>query len=117
MTLINSFFLPLVLTIIIEGLVALAKGYRSRKQQLVIFLINLLTNSLLNFIVLFCYFSASLDSLGFLQILCLEVLIIIAEWRLLFYVFRDNSKKLLSLSITMNAISFILGVIFLGFWF
>ncbi len=117
MTLINSFFVPLIVTIVIEGMVALVAGYSSKRKQLAILLINLMTNSLLNFIVLFFYFSSVLEELSGWELLGLEGVIVIVEWRLLLYVFRERSRKLFWLSLGMNASSLFVGLFFLGFWY
>ena len=102
--------LALVLTIIIESAVAWLFGLRSRRELLTIVLINVITNPLLNYLIAVNN-SFSLISQTNILIWCLEVIVVFTEWRLLVWVLRQNSKKMLLLSFVMNACSYGAGLL------
>jgi len=110
--LISNFFVPLLLTIVIEVFIAFLFGYWDKKFIAVIVLMNVITNPVLNYLIalnnLFNFVSYSWIMLSFM-----ECLVILVEWRILVYAFNNENKKWLLLSITMNLASFILGIILL----
>lgn len=110
MSLISSYLLALFLTIIIELAVAFFLGFRKKLEIITIVFVNLLTNPILNYLLLvndhFSFFKSSL-----LIILFLEVIIVLIEWKLLVFALQENSKKLLALSLVMNFCSYIAGVL------
>jgi hypothetical protein len=103
------FILALVLTILIEAGVAWLFGLRKKRELTVIILVNVITNPLLNYLVLvnafFHYFIQP-------QILSgvLEVLVVLAEWRILVWALSRGAGKMLLLSLVMNAFSFLAGL-------
>jgi hypothetical protein len=109
---IGRFLVSLLLTIVIEGAVAYLLGFRKRQLFLALTLINAITNPILNCLLLV------LGLLGIpvtlIRVLLLEIVVVIAEWRLLVYAFGDPSRRFLVLSILANAASFLTGVLI--FW-
>ena len=75
-------------------------------------MINLITNPILNYLLLVFGFLGIEVTL--IRVSLLEILVVIAEWRLLVYVFGSPQKRLLILSILANAASFLAGVLL--FW-
>ena len=111
MSLISSYLLALFLTIIIELIVAFFFGFRKKIDIIAIIFINLLTNPILNYLLLvndyFSFFKSSL-----LIILFLEAIVVLLEWKLLVFALQGKSKNLLALSLVMNFCSYIVGVLF-----
>ena len=110
MSLINSFLLAPLLTIVIELVVALFFGFRKKIDIITIIFVNLLTNPILNYFLwvndYFSFFKSNLS-----LILSLEFLVVFIEWKLLVYVLQEKSNKLLKLSFVMNFCSYIAGVL------
>jgi hypothetical protein len=107
--LISPYLVALLLTILIEVLVALIFGFRSKKEILSVILVNLITEPLLNYFLLInSLFSLVAVNIQFL--LLLETIVILTEWRLLVYTLQRNSKRLLVLSLIMNLTSFAIGL-------
>jgi len=110
MTLISSYLLTLFLTIIIELGVTFFFGFRKKLEIIMIVFVNIITNPILNYLLLvnyhFSFFKSSL-----LIILILEVIVVLVEWKLLFFALQEKSEKLLKLSFAMNFCSYIAGVL------
>jgi hypothetical protein len=102
----DNIFMKALLIIVLELLVAVLLGFKSRKALFTVFFLNLLTGPLLNFIF-------SLSDLGLfiaenpVLLIILQLLIILFEWLLLALILRGSKKKLLLLSVLMNLCSFI----------
>jgi hypothetical protein len=110
MALISSLLYALLLTIVIELLVACFFGYRKKLEIFSIICINLLTNPLLNYLFLINnHFSFMIINL--FVIISLEVLVVLIEWKLLVYALHENSRKMFVLSLAMNFCSYIAGVL------
>jgi hypothetical protein len=105
-----GFLTALILTIIIESFVAFLFGHRGRDTYFAIFAINLITNPVLNYVILIIQ-SVGLFNINFFYLLLLELIVILVEWRMLVYVLSVSSKKLLSLSMIMNLGSFLFGLL------
>ena len=100
----------LLLTIVIEVVVAWLFGLRSKRELWTVVLINVITNPLLNYLIAVNgYFH--LISQTTILILCLEVAVVLVEWRLLVWVLGQNSRKMLLLSFVMNACSYLAGLL------
>jgi len=100
----------LLLTIAIEVIVALLFGLRSKQELWTVVLINVITNPLLNYLITVNgYFH--LISQTTILILCLEVAVVLVEWRLLVWVLRQSTKKTLLLSFVMNTCSYLAGLL------
>lgn len=110
MSLINSFLLAPLLTIVIELTVAILFGFRKKIEIITIIFVNLLTNPVLNYFLwvndYFSFFKSNL-----LITLFLEVVVVFVEWKLLMHVLQEKSNKLLRLSVAMNFCSYIAGVL------
>jgi hypothetical protein len=106
---VNSLLEALVLTEIIELPVAYAAGLRSKIGLATLAVANLATNPLLNFVLLLIA-SQTGKTPGMEIIIPLECLVIIAEFGILFYVLRKDKRKLLLISLTVNAASFGIGL-------
>jgi membrane-bound ClpP family serine protease len=109
---IGRYLVSLLLTIAIEGAVAFLLGFRKKQFFLAWTLINAITNPILNYLVLVLGFLGIEVTL--IRVFLLEIVVVIAEWRLLVYTFRNPSRRFLALSILANAASFLAGVLL--FW-
>ena len=100
----------LALTVAIEVAVAWLFGLRKKWDLLTVVLINVITNPLLNYLILINgYFH--LISRTNLLIWSLEVVVVVVEWRLLVYVLRQRQFKLGILALVMNAASYLAGLV------
>ncbi len=108
----GSYLLALGLTLGIEGGVAYILGLRTRRQLLAVAAINVLTHVLLNYLLLV------LGYLGFetplVLVVALEILVILAEWRLLLYALDVSTGRFLAISALGNAASFLVGLLIFG---
>ncbi len=100
----------LLLTLAVELAIAWLLGLRGRDQLLSIALINLVTNPLLNYLLLvnghFHVFTQAK-----LLTVCLEAGVVLAEWSLLVWALRLRSARMLALSLAMNASSYFAGLL------
>ncbi len=110
MSLISSYLFALFLTIAIELVVAFLLDFKKKLEIVTIVFINSLTNPTLNYLLLVNDYFSFFDT-NLLIILLLELMVVLIEWRLLFWVLREKTKKLLLLSLVMNFCSYIVGVI------
>jgi hypothetical protein len=108
----GKYLLTLLLTVTIEGGVAYLLGLRTRQALLAVALINVITHVLLNYLLLVLGSLGADITVAFIAVL--EVLIVIAEWQMLVYVFQVPKGRLLTTSILANAASFFIGVLL--FW-
>ncbi len=112
MDMLGRYLLTLLLTVTIEGSIAYLLGFRTRQSMLVIALINVITHVILNYLILvFGYLGIGTT---FTSITILEVLVVIAEWQMLVYVFHGPKGRFLITSILANTASFLVGVLL--FW-
>ncbi len=109
---IGRYLVSLLLTIVIEGAIAFLLGFRKKELLLVLTLINVITNPILNYLLLVLGFLGIEVTL--IRVFLLEIVVVIAEWRLLVYAFGNSSRRFLTLSILANAASFLAGVLI--FW-
>jgi hypothetical protein len=109
-----SFFLkPLILTLLTESLVAFCFGFRKPKQFLTLSLVNLITNPLLNYILLLYGFLIRPEFPLAITTL-VEIIIVLAEYKLLALVLSQEKKsKLFTLALAANLTSFLIGLILL----
>jgi hypothetical protein len=105
--------LALVLTIIIEAGVSWIFGLRGKKGLGSVALVNVITNPVLNYIVLLNSFFHLVDRADVL-IIILEAGVVLAEWVLLRWALRQAAVKMFVLSLVMNAASFLAGLFILG---
>jgi hypothetical protein len=108
--LITDYLAALILTIVIEVFVALAFGYRHKKEMIAVVLVNLITQPALNyFLLLNSFFSLITANIQF--ILLLEIVVILVEWWLLVYTLKRDVTRTFALSLVMNLTSFFLGLL------
>ena len=100
----------LILTIAVELTVAWLFGLRSKKELLTIVLVNVITNPLLNYLLMVNSHFRLISQTKVLM-LFLEAGIVIVEWRLLVWALAQKANKMLALSAVMNASSFIAGLL------
>ena len=108
----GRFILALLLTLAIEGGVAWLLGLRTCQFLLAVTMINMITNPILNLLLLVLAYLGMEVTL--LPVVLLEVLVVLAEWQLLVYVFGDPKGRFFVLSLLVNAASFLAGILF--FW-
>jgi hypothetical protein len=113
MALISNYLPALFLTIAVELMVAFLFGFRKKLEITAIVFVNLLTNPILNYLLLvndhFSFFKTNL-----LVILFLEFLVVLIEWKLLVFALQEKTNKLLILSFAMNSCSYMTGVLIFG---
>ena len=104
------FLQPLLLTILIESGIAWLCGVREGRFFRAMVWINCMTNPLL------CLFLLHFDGLSLtgITVVGCEVLIVLAEWRLLVSVFPDQSRRMFFLACAMNGGSYLPGLILYG---
>lgn len=103
------YIIALLLTIVIEGGVAYLLGFRRRKVQLALAVINLITNPVLNYFLVVLGYLGITVSLSLVMIL--EIGIVLAEWGMLVYTFPESKRRFMLLSILGNAASFSVGLL------
>jgi hypothetical protein len=109
MSLVSEYLIALFFTIAVEIIVAVVFGYRNKLAILSVVLVNLITNPLANYIVLFNTYTHFLPENILVGVL--EISIVFAEWGLLVYTLKKEPRKLLLLSISMNMASYLLGLL------
>jgi hypothetical protein len=100
----------LILTVVIEVIAAWLFGLRSKQELWTVLLINVITNPLLNYLIAVNGYFHMISQTKML-ILCLEVVAVLVEWRLLVWVLRQGNKKMLVLSFVMNVASYFAGLL------
>ena len=109
---ISNFLLPLALTEIVEPGVAFLFGLRRRVELAAVLLINLITNPVMNYVMVLSNLSGrSPTNYGLLIVL--EVLVVFSEWLLMWWVLVGASMKFLLLSLVMNVCSCAAGLLIL----
>jgi hypothetical protein len=108
----GRYLLALLLTLVIEAGVAWLLGFRTRRFQLALAVINCMTNPALNYLLLALAWCGVQVSLSLVAIL--EIPVIGIEGLLLGYVFGSPKGRFWILSLTANAVSFLAGVLI--FW-
>jgi hypothetical protein len=100
----------LVLTVLIESIIAGFLGYRTKSEIIAIICVNLITNPVLNYLLLLNY-HFSIIKAEELLVLFLELSVVLVEWRLLVYALQQKSWQLFLLSLVMNSCSYLIGVL------
>jgi hypothetical protein len=104
--------LALLLTVAIEGGIAWLFGFRTGRSQLAVAMINVVTNPVLNVLLLVLAWLGVEVTLPFVALL--EIPVVVAEWGLLVYAFGGPKGRRFVLSLAANAASFLAGVLL--FW-
>jgi hypothetical protein len=99
---------------VIEAGIAWLFGLRSKNELGTVILINVITNPLLNYLILINSYFHLVNQTGVLT-LALEVCVVFAEWRLLLWVLRLGAKRMLVLSLIMNACSYLAGLLIFNY--
>ena len=108
-TLLGQIIVALIITIVIEVLVAYFFNFRKKEQLLSVIGINFVTNPIANFL-----FQLKIIQFSIPNVLLFEVLIVIVEALILAKVLNKQKREMLILSLTINLFSFLTGVIL--FW-
>lgn len=114
-SLIDYLVIPLVLTIAFEVIIALIIRFTKRNELKMIVLINLLTNPVLQLILIISAFLGLRGDAFQWFLWIIELSIIIVEFYILYYVFKRSRQKtyILLLSFCINAFSFTMGLLFI----
>jgi len=107
--LIFNFLWALTLTEIVELTVAYLLGFRKKSIIITIISVNLITNPVLNYLLLLNYHFSFIKH-NLIIILFLEMVMVFVEWKILVYALIDKPKNLFKLSLIMNFCSYISGV-------
>jgi hypothetical protein len=102
----------LVITVVVELGVAWFFGLRTKTELWGIVLINVVTNPLLNYLLAVNGYLHLFSHRAGL-VLGLEVAVVFTEWRLLTWVFHRGVGKMLALAVSMNACSYLVGLVLL----
>lgn len=102
----------LALTVGVEAGVAWLFGLRTRRAQVTVALINVVTNPLL-FYLAAVNNSYQLVTPALFLTLGLETAVVIAEWRLLVWRLGAGWRRMLLLSLAMNSCSYLAGLLIL----
>ena len=109
-----GYLLALFLTLVIEGCCAYAMGFRERKYVLAVAAINVVTHLILSYF-LFVLAYLGIDA-PLALVVVLEALIVVAEWQLLVYVFRNPKGRFLMTALLGNTASFLTGILVFSRW-
>ena len=104
-----QYLLALFLTIAVEAAVAYLFGLRTRRHMLGIAAINTVTHPILTYSFLVLGFLGFDVTVG--AIIILEILVVVAEWRLLAYTFGLSDRRSFVLSFLINSASFLAGLL------
>lgn len=105
-----NFLLALLITEVVEATIAYLMGYRDKYFFAILILINILTNPLLNYILIVLNYFNILGSHGFIVII-LEILVVLVEFRIFIYAMPINKKALFLLSLAINTSSYLTGLV------
>lgn len=104
----TKLFLMFIASTSIEICMAIVMSYRRVKDLLAIFLVNLITQPTLNYILYIADHFSSVE-IGFHEICILEMAVVLIEWQLLLYVLKRKPLEMLTLSLSMNVTSYLAG--------
>ncbi len=103
--------LRVVLTLLIEGIIFFAFGYRKRNSWIIFFVINLITQGFLNFSII----GPLLSYYWFMGFLFLEIIIFIAEAISYSSLLKEHKKsRAIVYALTSNFVSLVLGGILIS---
>ena len=109
-----NYAIAFLLTLVFEVAVAWLLGYRKRTELACVVWVNVFSHPLMNYLI---WLVGAIRSapLGPLGILPFEAGVVLVEWLLLCYALRRNPKsRLFILSLAMNSVSYLAGL--LPFW-
>ena len=111
--LLHSYLPAFCSTVSIELGVAILLGYWSPRALLAVLLVNVVTHPALHVFILVVYY-IQLMPLELPLVLTLEVAVFLIEWWLLAYSLRLRPARAACLSFSMNAASYLLGLLLVG---
>jgi len=119
MVLIKVLLVNLILTIIIETVVAIVLGLRKKEQLYVVLLMNTITNLTLVFTISCIRIVFNLNEIyDYIIILILEIVVWLVETKIIKWQFDCNIKEAMYISFVLNCSSFCFGEILnlMGVW-
>lgn len=108
----ERYLLALLLTLAVEVTVAWLIGLRTGRSVLAVAMVNVITHPLLGYLLLVLRAAGAELTAGLL--ILLEVLVTVAEWRLLVFALAGPSRRFLLVSLLGNSASFLVGLGLLG---
>ena len=107
----------LVATVIIEVFVAYIIGYRKKNFLIIVALGSVITNPVLNVLILI-YAFITLSYIPFYLLIILEVIVVYVEFRILYFVFKNKypKRELFIVAAVINSTSFITGYLLREFF-
>lgn len=106
---IPEYFFAFFITILIELVMALLMKYASKKVLLTVLLMNVITHPLLILLLSAAY---HFTTLALWMILLGELIVILAEWRILVYSLEQEISHPLLMAILLNLASYLAGFVF-----
>ncbi len=104
------FLVAFVITCISELFICFLAGYREKKELISVILINLISNPLINYVIILLSTQYFFRKYMLLIILSLEIIVVLLEWSLLVYSFKpEKIREMFFLSFGMNLLSFLIG--------
>lgn len=105
------FLKALLITEIVEIVVAYLMGYRGKYFFTILVLTNMLTNPVLNYTLTVLIY---LDILNFhsFVIIIFEIIVVWVEFRIFIYTIQRDKKDLFLLSLAINSASYLVGLLF-----
>jgi hypothetical protein len=106
-----NYAIAFVATIVLEVVVALLLGYRRRVEIVCVLLVNVFSHPLVNYLI-WVVNTLRAEPLGPLGHLPFEIGVVLVEWLLLCFALpRHNRSRLFVLSLAMNSVSYLAGVL------
>ena len=107
---ISMFAVSLILTLIIEILVARCWGMKTKKEVKLVVLVNLLTNPAAVFVAWICNYYLE-SSFYFLVQCVIEIVVVVTEAKIYLWFVKDgwNIKKPILFALVVNMVSWLLG--------
>lgn len=109
----SSIFLALVITIIIECIVAIVLKHYKRSDLVSIVCINVVTNPLLNYL-LWLNSDYQWFQLTWPIVILIEIIVVLVESGLLMFSLKKSLHESLLLSFVMNGVSYLAGILLFG---
>jgi len=103
-----NLFEALIITEIVEVIAAFLLGYREKRFFKALILINIITNPVLNCILIILY---NVGIHNFIITPILEAVVVICEWKLFKFVLGNSERSLLFLSLIINLSSYTAGLL------
>lgn len=119
MVLIKVLLVNLILTLLIETVIAIVLGLRKKEQLYVIWLMNIITNLILVFTISCIRIVFNLDEIyNYIIILIFEIVVWFVETKIIKWQFDCNIKEAMYVAFVLNCSSFVFGEILnlIGVW-